>query len=110
MCSSDGETYTSATGIGVNLEYGNYVTKPLDNCGPLAVFCRLEHANDFISDRVYRSPLVVLECAYQPSKAVDLWVNIAGVKRLLAAFYLPKGTVLADAVQLLASEETNDVG
>lgn len=83
----------------------NKATERPKDCGPLALFSRIEAALNFKRDMdlgTFNEENHVFECEYTPSKDNLLWmVTDYSELRELSVEKLPPGTIFADSITLL---------
>lgn len=74
---------------------------PLANCGPLAVFIKRYHAENFLQDYPILIETIIVSCTYKPSKRHEMYMPVMRLSKCLHTLSIgscPTGTVLADFV------------
>jgi len=74
------------------------VARPKKHCGPLAVFCELKYAKDFMDQNNINPVSKIVPCNYKPSSLVYMKMPFRKPRHISKA---PEGTRLADFVTCL---------
>lgn len=112
VCRIVGDSYYESAfhdGKVINYHFGEWNERP-EECGPLAVFKKIEYAINFLKNN-YRFDKMLFECKYIKSKEKDFYFTHYSYKDdkkqkiSMEECRIPKGTRFADKVKLIKRVE-----